>query len=157
MVTQPYYCVKGSLNASTYTEFCRIVEPFHIPLWRKFLAWIVLRFHFLPLILFSPPHIWVSCRWSLFGSSFCLFILCRASLAMAGKSFVPLEITFMDTEDEYKKYGILRSLRYIYSNPFRFPISSLGRPNFPSQKSWEGALAKYTTDAWTSTRQNPEL
>jgi hypothetical protein len=55
---------------------------------------------------------------------------------------VPLEITFMDTEDEYKKHGTLRSLRYIYSNPVRFPISSLGLLNFPSQKSWEGALAK---------------
>jgi hypothetical protein len=54
---------------------------------------------------------------------------------MEGKSVVPMEITFMDTEDKYKKYGILRSLRYIYSNPFRFPISSLGLPNFPSQKS----------------------
>ncbi len=48
---------------------------------------------------------------------------------------VPMEITFIDTEDEYQKYGTLRSLRYIYSNPFRFPISSLGLPNFPSQKS----------------------
>ncbi len=26
--------------------------PFHIPLWRQFLAWIVWGFHFLPLILF---------------------------------------------------------------------------------------------------------
>ncbi len=33
-----------------------------------------------------------------------------------------------------KKYGTIRSLRYIYSNPFRFLISSLGSPNFPSQK-----------------------
>jgi hypothetical protein len=88
----------------------------------------------LPLILFYPPHIQVSCRWSLFGSSFCLFIYGRASLAMEGKSIVPMEITFMDTEDEYKKYGTLRLLSYIYSNPFRFPISSLGLPNFPSQK-----------------------
>jgi hypothetical protein len=47
---------------------------------------------------------------------------------------VPMEITFMDTEDEYKQYGTLRSLRYMYSNPFRFLISSLGLPNFPSQK-----------------------
>jgi hypothetical protein len=77
----------------------------------------------------------VSCRWSLFGSSFYLFIYGRVSLAMEGKNVVPMEITFMDTEDEYKKYGILRSLRYIYSNPFRFPISSLGLPKSPSQKS----------------------
>jgi hypothetical protein len=48
---------------------------------------------------------------------------------------VPMEITFMDTEDEYKKYGILRSLRYIYSNPFRFLISSLGLPNFFLRKA----------------------
>ncbi len=53
-----------------------------------------------------------------------------------------------------QKYGTLRSLRYIYSNPFRFLISSLGLLNFPSQESWEGALAKYTTDNRTSTRQN---
>jgi hypothetical protein len=54
---------------------------------------------------------------------------------MEGKSVVPMEITFMDMEDEYKKYGTLRLLRYIYSNPFRFLISSLGLPNIPSQKS----------------------
>ncbi len=54
---------------------------------------------------------------------------------MEGKSVVPTEITYMDTEDKYKKYGILRSLRYIYSNPFSVPISSLCLPNFPSQKS----------------------
>ncbi len=41
----------------------------------------------------------------------------------------------------------------MYSNPFRFPISSLGSPNIPSQEGWEGALAKYTANAWTSTRQ----
>ncbi len=69
---------------------------------------------------------------------------------------MPMETAFMDTEDKYKKYGILRSLRYIYSNPFRFPISSLGSPNFPSQKSWEGALAKYTANTQTSIRQNTE-
>jgi hypothetical protein len=39
---------------------------------------------------------------------------------------VPVEITFMDTEDEYKKYGTLRSLRYIYSNPFLFSDFFLG-------------------------------
>jgi hypothetical protein len=55
-----------------------------------------------------------------------LFIYGSASLAMEGKSVVPMEITFMDMEEEYKKYGTLRLLRYIYSNPFRFPISSLG-------------------------------
>ncbi len=45
-------------------------------------------------------------------------------------SVVPMEITFMDTEDKYLKHGTLGSLRYIYSNPFRFPISSLGSPIF---------------------------
>jgi hypothetical protein len=75
-----------------------------------------------------------------------LFIYGRASLAVEGKSVVPMEITYMDTEDEYKKYGTLSPLRYIYSKPFRFPISSLGSPNVPSEKSLEGALAKYTTD-----------
>jgi hypothetical protein len=54
---------------------------------------------------------------------------------MEGKSVVPMEITFMDMEDEYKKYGILRLIRYTYSNPFRFPISTLGLPNIPAQKS----------------------
>jgi hypothetical protein len=47
---------------------------------------------------------------------------------------VPMEITYMDTEHEYKKYGTLSPLRYIYSNPFRFLISSLGLPNIPSQE-----------------------
>jgi hypothetical protein len=41
---------------------------------------------------------------------------------MKGKSVVPMETTFMDTEDEYYKYGTLSPLRYIHSNPFRFPI-----------------------------------
>jgi hypothetical protein len=43
---------------------------------------------------------------------------------------VPMEITFMDMKDAHSKYGTLRSLRYIYSNPFRFPIASLGLPIF---------------------------
>ncbi len=59
----------------------------------------------------------------------------QATKSLPGKIVVPMEITFMDTEDKYKKYGTLRSLRYIYSNPFQFPISSLGLTNFPSQKS----------------------
>jgi hypothetical protein len=54
---------------------------------------------------------------------------------MEGKSVAPMEITSMDTEDEYKKYGTVRLLRYIHSNLFRFPISSLGLPNIPSQIS----------------------
>ncbi len=114
MVIWSYYCVKGLLSTSTYAGFCRIIEPFHIPLWRQFFAWIVSRFSRFTSDPFSPPHIWVSCRWSLFGSSFCLFIYGRASLVMEGKSVVPMEITFLDMEDEYKKYGILRSLRYFY-------------------------------------------
>jgi hypothetical protein len=66
---------------------------------------------------------------------------------------VPMEITYLDTKDDYKKYGTLSPLRYIYSNPLRFPISSLGSPNFPSEKSLEGALAKYTANDQTLTRQ----
>ncbi len=31
-----------------------------------------------------------------------MFIYGRASLAMEGKSVMPMEITYMDTEDEYK-------------------------------------------------------
>jgi hypothetical protein len=53
---------------------------------------------------------------------------------MEGKSVVPMEITFMDTEDEYYKYGTLSPLRYIHSNPFRFLISYLGSPIIPSQE-----------------------
>jgi hypothetical protein len=47
---------------------------------------------------------------------------------------VPMEITFMDTEDEYYKYETLSPLRYIHLNPFTFLISSLGLPNIPSQE-----------------------
>ncbi len=36
------------------------------------------------------------------GSSFYVFIYGRANLALEGKSVVPMEITFMDTEDKYK-------------------------------------------------------
>jgi hypothetical protein len=49
---------------------------------------------------------------------------------MEGKSVIPMEITFMDMEDNCKKYGTLRSLRYIHSNSFIFLISSLGLPIF---------------------------
>jgi hypothetical protein len=45
---------------------------------------------------------------------------------MEGKSVLPMEIAFMDMEDNHLKYGTLRSLRYMYSNPCRFWISSLG-------------------------------
>jgi hypothetical protein len=45
---------------------------------------------------FSPPHILVTCRWSFSGSILCLFIYGRASLAMEGKSVMPMEITFMN-------------------------------------------------------------
>jgi hypothetical protein len=70
--------------------------PFHIPLWRQLLAWVVLRFSLFTTDPFSPPHIRVSCRWSFSGSTFCLFIYGRASLAMERKSVVPMEITFME-------------------------------------------------------------
>jgi hypothetical protein len=49
-------------------------------------------------------------------------------------SVMPMEKIFMDMEDKYKRYGTLKSLRYIYSNPFKFPISSLGSPNISSQE-----------------------
>jgi hypothetical protein len=91
-----------------------------------------------------------------------LFVYGRASFAMEGKSVVPTEITYMDTEDEYK-YMVLKIhtfkvhifkldilyLRitkihifklhilyleitkiHIFKYIFRFPISSLGSPNF---------------------------
>jgi hypothetical protein len=72
-------------------------------------------------------------------------------------SVVPMEITYMDTEDEYKYmvskihifkkyiysnyiYCILRSLRYTYPNPLRFPISSLGSPNFSFSEKLRGSV-----------------
>ncbi len=55
-------------------------------------------------------------------------------------------------------YCIWRSSKYIYSNPF------LGFQFLPwaclmslSQKSWEGALAKYVADNRISTRQNRNI
>ncbi len=122
--------------------------PFHVPLWRQFLAWIVfLRFSLFTSDPFSPPHIGVSCGWSFSGSSFCLFIYGRASLAMEGKSVVPMEITYMDTEDKYKymvskihlfKVHVFKLHMlyleiikiHIFKSIFRFLISSLGLPNF---------------------------
>jgi hypothetical protein len=76
-----------------------------------------------------------------------LFIYGRASLAMEGKSVVHTEITYMDTEDKYEymvskidifKVHILKLhilylkiiKRHIFKSIFRFPISSLGSPNF---------------------------
>ncbi len=76
-----------------------------------------------------------------------MFIYGTASLAMEGKSVVPTEITYMDTEDEYKymvskihifKVHIFKlHLLYleiikihIFKSICRFPISSLGSPNF---------------------------
>jgi hypothetical protein len=60
---------------------------------------------------------------------------------MEGKSVVPTEITYMDTEDEYKymvsKIHIKLHMLYleiikihIFKSIFRFPISSLDSPNF---------------------------
>ncbi len=85
-------------------NICRVLLhcwPFHIPLWRQFLACIVFEVFTFYLWSFFSPHIRVSCRWSFSGSSFCLFSYGRGSLAMEGKSVVPTEIFFMDTEDEY--------------------------------------------------------
>ncbi len=68
-------------------NICRVLPycwPFHIPLWRQFLASIVFKVFTFYLWSFSPPHIQVSCRWSSFGSSFCLLIYGRASLAIEG-------------------------------------------------------------------------
>jgi hypothetical protein len=121
--------------------------PFHIPLWRQFLAWVVFEnFTFYLWSFFSTSHsseLWVEFS----GSSFCLFIYGKANLAMEGKSVVPTEITYMDTEDKYKymvskihifkvhvfKLHILYSeiiKIHIFKSNFRFPISSLGLPVF---------------------------
>ncbi len=76
-----------------------------------------------------------------------MFIYGRASLAMEGKSVVPTEIIYMDTEDKYKymiskihifKVHIFKLHMlyleiikiHIFKSIFRFPISSLGLPNF---------------------------
>jgi hypothetical protein len=57
-----------------------------------------------------------------------------------------MEITLMDMEDNHWKYGTLRSLRYILSNPFRFPISSLGLPIFflriAEREQWQNTPPK---------------
>ncbi len=127
MVTWLYYCVKGLLSASTYAGFCHIVDHSTYPCEDNSQHGFYLRSSLFTSDPFSPLHIWVSCMWSFSGSIFCLFIYGRASLAMEGKSVVPMEITFMDMEDNY---GTLRSLWYIHSNPFRFPISSFGLPIF---------------------------
>ncbi len=94
---------------------------------------------------FSPPHIEVSCRWSFFGSIFSLFIYGRASLAMEGKSVVPMEITFMDNGGnifvlcefiDYMNLYLIGShtneftLDEFIWNPCRFLISSMGSPTF---------------------------
>ncbi len=145
MVTWLNYCVKGLLSASTYAGFCHIVEPFHIPLWRQFLAWIVLRFSLFTSDPFSPPHIQVSCRWSFSWSIFCLFSYGRVSHAMEGKSVVPMEITFMDNGGNI--FVLCEFIDYKYSyitwshtneftlnefiwNPYRFLISSMGLLTF---------------------------
>ncbi len=100
--------------------------PFHIPLWRQLLAWVVLRFSLLTSDPFSPPHIQVSCRWSFSGSIFCLFIYGRASLAMEGKSVVPMEITFMDNGGNifvlYKFIDYMNSY-IIWSHTYEFTLN----------------------------------
>ncbi len=121
--------------------------PYHVPLWRQFLAWIVFEvFTFYLWSFFFTSHsseLWVEFS----GSSLCLFIHGRATLAMEGKSVVPTEITYMDTEDKYtymvSKIHIFKvhifklNIFYlevikihIFRTIFRFPISSLGLPNF---------------------------
>ncbi len=103
--------INGNLNTllrkgiTERINICRDLSycwPFHIPLWRQFLACIVFEFSLFTSDPISPPHIQVRCRWSFSGSSFCVFIYGRASLTMEGKSVMPTEITFMDTEDKDK-------------------------------------------------------
>ncbi len=96
MVTWLYYCVKGLLSASTYVEICRIVDHSTYPCEDNSLHGLYSRFLLFTSDPFSPPHIRVSCRWSISGFIFCLFIYGRASLPMEGKSVVSMEITFMD-------------------------------------------------------------
>ncbi len=59
------------------------------------------------------------------------------------------ENNFYGYRGRVQKYGILRSLRYIYLNPFRFLISSLGGSKFPSRKSerarWQNVLPTLNT------------
>ncbi len=45
--------------------------------------------------------------------------------------------------------GIIHYFLYVI---FFWELGSVAS-NIPSQEGWEGALAKYTADAWTSTRQ----
>jgi hypothetical protein len=95
--------------------------------------------------------LYIECQLCVCQAYQLLLSLCKSHICHAhGKNF-------LDTEEDYKKFGILRSLRYIYSHPFRFLISSLSSPSFHSQKSQEGGLAKYTADTRPLTRQNPEL
>ncbi len=79
-----------------YTEICRIIDHFTYPCEDDSQHGLYLRFSLFTSDPFSPPHIRVSCRWSFSGSIFCLLIYGRASLAMEGKSVMPMEITFMD-------------------------------------------------------------
>ncbi len=94
--------ITESINIRRDLSYC---WPFYIPLWRQFLAWIVFEVFTFYLWSFSPPHIWVSCRWSFSGFIFCLFIHGRARLAMEGKSDVPMEITFMENGGKYNLYN----------------------------------------------------
>jgi hypothetical protein len=92
---------------------------------------------------------------------------------MEGKSVVPTEITYMDTEDiqidilylritkihifkllilylritkihvfKLHIYCILRSPIHIFKSIFRFPISSLGLPNFSFSEKLRGSVGK---------------
>jgi hypothetical protein len=75
---------------------------------------------------------------------FCFFIYGRASFAMKGKHVVPMEISFMDDGEKALKYGTLRPLRYLYSNPFRLLISLLGLPIFFHRIAKREQLVKMT-------------
>ncbi len=146
--------INGNLHTLLYegiTEhinICRVLPYhwlFHMPLWRQLLGWVVLRVSLFTSDTFSPPLIWVSCRWSFSESIFCLFIYGRVSLTMEGKSVVPMEITFIDNGGnifvlcefiDYENLHIVRShtneftLDEFIWNPYRFLISSLGSPTF---------------------------
>ncbi len=111
--------MKESLNALTYTGCCRIVNSFHMPLWRQFLVWIVYEVLTFYLWSFSPPHNRVGCRWSSLRSSFGLFIYGRVILATEGKSVMPMDESFLGI---HTIYGTIRTLSYLYFNPLRFLI-----------------------------------
>ncbi len=114
-------------------NICRVLPycwPFHIPLWRWFSAWIVLEIFTIFLCSF---FLHLTFEWVVSGVFWIQFMfvhLWQRESCQGGEECHAHGNNLYGYGGWSIKNGTLSSPWYIYSNPFRFLISSLGLPIF---------------------------